>query len=473
MQFAIIGILVLNLIVLLLLVFQKRKAISSFDGVGDTGQLEQAIQTAAKDSRTMLLDGQRIATEQFDRMFKSIADNFRDERKELNERLSSFTTTLQTTMSESRKESGDSRIVLEQSLQNSLTKINESLEKFRDSNEKQLIAITEKVDVELNKVRESNEKKLDEMRETVDEKLHGTLEKRLGESFAQVSERLEAVHKGLGEMQQLASGVGDLKRVLTNVKSRGGWGEVQLGRQLEDILTAEQYAQNVEVNPGSRERVEFAIKFPGRGDGEIIYLPIDAKFPQEDYDRLVSAQEKGDVDEVEAASEVLAKAIRLQAKTISEKYVCPPYTTDFAIMYLPTEGLFAEIIRRPGLCSDLQMNSRVIVTGPTTLMAILNSLQMGFRTLAIEKSASEVWRTLAAAKVEFGKYATVVEKVEKQLGTAQTSVSELGKRSRAIERSLKGVETGDPLTSGEILNLSAHSLDIDAEVDLSIVEDQS
>ena len=473
MQIAIIGILVLNLIVLLLLVSQKRKAISSIDGVGDAGQLEQAIQTAAKDSRTMLLDGQRIATEQFDRIFKSIADNFRDERKELNERLSSFTTTLQTTMTESRKESGDSRIVLEQSLQNSLTKINESLEKFRDSNEKQLIAITEKVDMELNKVRESNEKKLDEMRETVDEKLHGTLEKRLGESFAQVSERLEAVHKGLGEMQQLASGVGDLKRVLTNVKSRGGWGEVQLGRQLEDILTAEQYDQNVEVNPGSRERVEFAIKFPGRSDGEIIYLPIDAKFPQEDYDRLVSAQEKGDVDEVEAASEVLAKAIRLQAKTISEKYVCPPYTTDFAIMYLPTEGLFAEVIRRPGLCSDLQMNSRVIVTGPTTLMAILNSLQMGFRTLAIEKSASEVWRTLAAAKVEFGKYATVVEKVEKQLGTAQTSVSELGKRSRAIERSLKGVETGDPLTSGEILNLSAHSLDIDAEVDLLIVEDQS
>jgi DNA recombination protein RmuC len=486
--------------------------------------LRDEVRSTLAEIRLVIQEGQKSATDQLERMQKTMSDSFRDERKELNERLDRFSLTLQEsnlearkeanefrasleqsintsltkitdglkelresneerldrflkslqeTSSESRKEASDARDALERSLAESLTKMTESLKEFRESNEKQLGAIAEKVDSELSKVRESNEKKLDEMRETVDEKLHGTLEKRLGESFAQVSERLEAVHKGLGEMQQLASGVGDLKRVLTNVKSRGGWGEVQLGRQLEDILTTDQYQENVAVNPNSQERVDYAIKMPGRGDGDLVYLPIDAKFPQEDYDRLVIAQDAGDVERVQEAAIQLERAIKIQAKVISEKYVRPPYTTDFAIMYLPTEGLFAEVIRRPGLCADLQRDSRVLVTGPTTLMAILNSLQMGFRTVAIEKRVSEVWHVLAAARTEFGKYANAWEKVDKQLGTVQTSVSELGRRSRAIERSLRGVESGDPLTSANVLGIRGGSLDSDPEDELSLGDVES
>jgi DNA recombination protein RmuC len=275
----------------------------------------------------------------------------------------------------------------------------------------------------------------------VDEKLQGTLEKRLGESFQLVSERLEAVQRGLGEMQSLATGVGDLKRVLTNVKSRGGWGEVQLGMLLEDMLTPEQYAANIAIEPGSAERVEYAVRLPGKGDGAPVYLPIDAKFPHEDYDRLLAAQELGAGEEIERAAIALERAVRLQAKTISAKYVHPPHSTDFAIMYLPTEGLFAEVIRRPGLMMELQQACRVMVTGPTTLAAILNSLQMGFRTVAIERRSSEVWQVLAAAKAEFRKYGDVWDRLGKQLATAQNTVSEAGKRTRAVERRLRDVET--------------------------------
>ena len=293
----------------------------------------------------------------------------------------------------------------------------------------------------LDQLRKDNDAKLEQMRLTVDEKLQGTLEKRLGESFQIVSERLEAVHKGLGEMQSLATGVGDLKRVLTNVKSRGGWGEVQLGMLLEDMLTPEQYAANVAIEPGSAERVEYAVRLPGKGDGAPVYLPIDAKFPHEDYDRLLAAQELGVGEEIERAAVALERAVRLQAKTISAKYVHPPHSTDFAIMYLPTEGLFAEVIRRPGLMMDLQHACRVMVTGPTTLAAILNSLQMGFRTVAIERRSSEVWQVLAAAKAEFRKYGDVWDKLGKQLAYAQNTVSEAGKRTRAVERRLRDVET--------------------------------
>jgi DNA recombination protein RmuC len=283
---------------------------------------------------------------------------------------------------------------------------------------------------------------LDQLRKENDAKL----EKRLGESFQIVSDRLEAVHKGLGEMQSLAAGVGDLKRVLTNVKSRGGWGEVQLGMLLEDMLTPDQYAANVAIEPGSAERVEYAVRLPGRGEaskGEAgaVYLPIDAKFPHEDYDRLLAAQELGLGEDIERAASALERAVRLQAKTISAKYVHPPYSTDFAIMYLPTEGLFAEVIRRPGLMMELQHACRVMVTGPTTLAAILNSLQMGFRTVAIERRSSEVWQVLAAAKAEFRKYGDVWDRLGKQLATAQNTVSEAGKRTRAVERRLRDVET--------------------------------
>jgi DNA recombination protein RmuC len=308
----------------------------------------------------------------------------------------------------------------------------------------------------LDQLRKENEAKLEQMRLTVDEKLQGTLEKRLGESFQIVSERLEAVHKGLGEMQTLATGVGDLKRVLTNVKSRGGWGEVQLGMLLEDMLTPDQYAANVAIQPGSAERVEFAVRLPGKGDGANVYLPIDAKFPNEDYERLLAAQELGGADEIERAAAALEKAVRLQAKTISAKYVHPPHSTDFAIMYLPTEGLFAEVIRRPGLMMELQQTSRVMITGPTTLAAIMNSLQMGFRTVAIEKRSSEVWQVLGKAKAEFRKYGEVWDRLGKQLTAAQNTVSDGSRRTRALERTLRDVETlegpGEPLlalTAGE------------------------
>ena len=304
----------------------------------------------------------------------------------------------------------------------------------------------------LDQLRRDNEAKLEQMRLTVDEKLQGTLEKRLGESFQIVSERLELVHKGLGEMQTLATGVGDLKRVLTNVKSRGGWGEVQLGALLEDMLTPEQYVSNVAIQPGASERVEYAVRLPGKADAPLL-LPIDAKFPHEDYDRLLTAQEAGVPEEVERCAIALERAVRLQAKTICAKYVHPPHSTDFAIMYLPTEGLFAEVIRRPGLMVELQQQNRVMVTGPTTLAAILNSLQMGFRSVAIEKRSSEVWQVLAAAKDEFRKYGDVWAKLEKQLSTAQNTVAEAGRKTKTIERKLRNVE-GMALPDAEATLLS-------------------
>lgn len=311
-----------------------------------------------------------------------------------------------------------------------------------ESNEKRQEALRETVAGNLETLRTDNADKLEKMRATVEEKLQGTLEKRLGESFQLVSERLEQVHKGLGEMQNLATGVGDLKRVLSNVKSRGGWGEVQLGMLLEDMLTKEQFATNVRVRPDSGEVVEYAVRLPGRASDDIpLWLPIDAKFPHEDYDRLLVAQEGGIADDVEKAALALERAIRLQAKTICEKYVHPPHSTDFAIMYLPTEGLFAEVIRRPGLASELQTKHRVMVQGPTTLAALLTSLQMGFRTLAIEKRSSEVWQVLGAAKAEFEKYGQVWERLGKQLDTAKRTVDEAGRRTRAVTRRLRDVET--------------------------------
>jgi DNA recombination protein RmuC len=312
-------------------------------------------------------------------------------------------------------------------------------------------ALKASVSESLDKVRADNAQKLDEMRLTVDEKLQGTLEKRLGESFQLVSERLEQVHRGLGEMQTLATGVGDLKRLMGNVKSRGSWGEAQLEMLLQDMLTPEQYASNVRIRPDSAEIVEFAVKLPGKGDNDQpLWLPIDAKLPRDDYERLVIAQETGAAEDIEQASQALERFIRQQAKIICEKYVHPPYSTDFAVMYLPTEGLFAEVIRKPGLVSELQNTHRVMVTGPTTLAALLSSLQMGFRTLAIEKRSSEVWQILAAAKAEFQKYGDVWEKLGKQLDTARKTVDEAGKRSRAVSRRLRKVDelsmqSGSPL----------------------------
>jgi DNA recombination protein RmuC len=293
---------------------------------------------------------------------------------------------------------------------------------------------------------------LEQMRKTVDEKLQGTLERRLGESFKLVSERLEVVHQGLGEMQKLASGVGDLKKVLTNVKSRGTWGEMQLGNLLEQVLTSEQYACNVATRPGSNERVEFAIRLPGRGNasGAPVWLPIDAKFPKEDYERLVEAAEHADAAALELAATQLENRIKLEAKSIRDKYVEPPHTTDFAILYLPVEGLYAEVLRRPGLLDVLQRDFRITIAGPTVLTALLNSLQMGFRTLAIEKRSSEVWQVLAAIKTEFGKFGEVIGRVQKKLQEASNVIDSAATRTRAIERQLRAV--GESSTPGSLVN---------------------
>jgi len=290
-------------------------------------------------------------------------------------------------------------------------------------------------------LQEGNEKKLEEMRVTVDEKLHGTLEKRLGESFKLVSDRLEAVQRGLGEMQSLASGVGDLKKVLTNVKLRGVWGEVQLRAILEQILTPEQYVENFQPTADERTIVEFAIRLPGRDRATSeVFLPIDAKFPQEDYLRLVEASESGESDRVVSATNALARAVRLSGQQIREKYLHPPRTTDFGILFLPTEGLYAEVLRQPGLVEELHLKCSVVVAGPTTLAAILNSLRMGFRTLAIEQRSSEVWKVLGAVKTEFRKFGDVLDRVKKQLATASNTIEETSTRTRAMERKLRQVE---------------------------------
>jgi DNA recombination protein RmuC len=314
----------------------------------------------------------------------------------------------------------------------------------------------------LGEIQQDNAKKLEDMRKTVDEKLQSTLEERLGASFKIVSERLEQVHRGLGEMQSLASGVGDLKRVLTNVKTRGTWGEIQLEAMIEQVLTANQYAKNMATRPGSSERVEFAIRFPGRDEDCPVWLPIDAKFPMEDYQRLVDAQDQADLTGIEQAAKALENRIRLEAKTIADKYLEPPHTTDFAVLYLPTEGLYAEVIRRPGLADSLQRDHRVTLAGPTNLLALLNSLQMGFRTLAIEQRSSEVWQVLGQVKTEFGKFGAVIEATEKKLQEASNKFSEVGRRKRAIDRSLKEVEAlpiAGALASSGSASLLADDLD--------------
>jgi len=287
----------------------------------------------------------------------------------------------------------------------------------------------------------TNTAKLDEMRATVDEKLQTTLQARLGESFKQVAERLEQVHKGLGEMQSLAQGVGDLKHLLTNVKTRGIFGEAQLASLLEQVFVPDQYAVQVATRPGSKNVVDFAIKLPGKLDsGEPLWLPIDAKFPNEDYERLLDAQGRADVVAADAAGKALEARIRLEAKSISEKYVEPPHTTDFAILFLPTEGLYAEVLRRPGLMESLQREHRITLAGPTTLLAMLSSLQMGFRTLALEKRSSEVWQVLGAVKTEFGKFGDVLAKVKAQTQTVLNTLDNAETRSRAMGRALKNVE---------------------------------
>lgn len=327
------------------------------------------------------------------------------------------------------------------------------LEIFFNNMQERLEKMGVTVAEQLKSLQEDNAKKLEQMRATVDEKLQSTLEKRLGESFKLVSERLEQVHKGLGEMQILANGVGDLKKVLSNVKTRGVLGELQLARLLEQLLTPEQYAQNVKTKPNSNAFVEFAVKLPGKNNNEKpLWLPIDSKFPTEDYDALLEAYDHTDTAKIEEATKNLIRKIKALAKDIQDKYIDPPNTTDFAIMFLPIEGLYAEVLRHSGLFEELQRKYKVVVTGPTTLTAVLNSLQMGFRTLAIEKRSSEVWEILGAVKTEFGKFGEVLAKTQKKLQEASNEIENAGRRSRAIERKLKEVQQLPEQKSAELLS---------------------
>ena len=335
-----------------------------------------------------------------------------------------------------------------------MTRVTRTLDEKLAVNEQRLNEMRKTLDENMVRLQGENEKKLEQIRVTVDEKLNSTLDKRLGESFRTVSERLEQVYKGLGEMQNLAAGVGDLKKVLTNVKTRGVWGEVQLASLLEQYLAPGQYDVNVAVKPGSAERVEFAVRLPGRGDGDqVVYLPIDSKFPMEDYRRLMDASEAGDKDGVDAATAALVAAIKNEARRIHSKYIDPPYTTDFAIMFLPVEGLYAEVLRQNGIVEWLQNEYRIVVTGPTTLLALLNSLQMGFRTIAIEKRSSEVWELLGAVKTEFGKFAVLLDKTQKRLRMASDSIEDAARKTRTIQRKLSGVQALSEPDSKRLIDL--------------------
>ena len=343
------------------------------------------------------------------------------------------------------------------------------LKALGDANERRLADVRQTVEGRLTALQLGNEAKLEQMRATVDEKLHATLEQRLGESFKQVAERLEQVHQGLGEMKNLARDVGSLNRVLTNVKTRGIFGEVQLAGLLEQVFTPEQYAANVATVPGSNERVEYAIKLPGqRDDGAPLWLPIDAKFPREDYERLLDAQDRADAPAVEAAGKAIENRLKLEARSIRDKYVAPPHTTDFGMLFVPTEGLYAEALRRPGLVELLQRECKVMLVGPTTLLATLTSLQMGFRTLALEKRSAEVWEVLGAVKTEFGKFGEVLERTKKKLIEASNTIGAAEVRSRAMQRQLRSVEAlPDARVQAILPGLAAAELDADGPTDAS------
>jgi DNA recombination protein RmuC len=398
---------------------------------------------------------------------QEITESSRGARQELSQNLATFQQTITRQGAEATRTQnsqidafGQQLALLQKTLSDTLTV---QLGNVSESNARRMSEIRQTLEAQLAQLQTTNAAKLDEMRATVDEKLQSTLQARLGESFKQVAERLEQVHKGLGEMQTLAQGVGDLKHLLTNVKTRGMFGEAQLEALLEQVFVPDQYAAQVATIPGSKNVVDFAIRLPGRSDnGAPLWLPIDAKFPNEDYERLLDAQGRADVLGAEAAGKALELRIRLEAKSMNEKYVEPPHTTDFAILFLPTEGLYAEVLRRPGLMESLQRDHRVTLAGPTTLLAILSSLQMGFRTLALEKRSSEVWQVLGAVKNEFGKFGDVLAKVKAQTETVLKTLDNAQVRSRAMDRALKKVET---LPDAQAQSLIAVDRDLDLEPD--------
>ena len=387
---------------------------------------------------------------------REISESARSSRQELASIFATFQQTLTQQSAEAIRTQntqidafGQQLTLLQKTLSDTLTT---QLQSVGESNSRRMAEVRETLDKQLAQLQQTNAAKLDEMRKTVDEKLQTTLETRLGESFKQVADRLEQVHRGLGEMQTLAQGVGDLKHLLTNVKTRGIFGEAQLSALLEQVFTVDQYAAQVVTRRGGKNPVDFAIKLPGRSDsGEPLWLPIDAKFPSDDYERLLDAQQRADVLGAEAAGKALESRIRLEAKSIAEKYIEPPYTTDFAILFLPTEGLYAEVLRRPGLMEVLQRDYRITLAGPTTLLAMLNSLQMGFRTLALEKRSSEVWQVLGAVKTEFGKFGDVLAKVKSQTESVLNTLSSAEQRSRVMGKALRNVEALTELDSARLI----------------------
>ncbi|MBC5766206.1 DNA recombination protein RmuC [Ramlibacter albus] len=386
---------------------------------------------------------------------REISESSRGARTELTQTLATFQDAVLKTGAEATRTQNAQIDALTQQLallQKTLSDtLNQQLQSLSEANVRRLAEVRGTLEAQLSILQQTNAAKLDEMRKTVDEKLQTTLETRLGESFKQVAERLEQVHQGLGQMQSLAQGVGDLQRVLTNVKTRGMFGEVQLEALLEQVLTNEQYSKQVETKPRSNQRVDFAIRFPGRSsDGTPVWLPIDAKFPREDYERLLDAQDRADQAGVESASRALEVRLRQEAKSICEYYLCPPQTTDFAILFLPIESLYAEALRRPGLMDTLQRDYRVTLAGPTTLLAMLNSLHMGFRTLALEQQASEVWKVLGAVKTEFERYGEWVAKVKEQVSKASDTLDRADTRAKQMRLALRKVEA---LPEGEAQSL--------------------
>jgi DNA recombination protein RmuC len=412
---------------------------------GDKHATEATVQ-----SKVELLGAVSSASERLEReLRREITESSRGGRQELTQSFGAFQQavvlqsgeafrTQNTQIDALTVQSSQQLAALQKTLADTLTT---QLQGLSESNARRMNEVRDTLEKQLMQLQTTNSAKLDEMRATVDEKLQNTLQARLGESFKQVADRLEQVHKGLGEMQTLAQGVGDLKHLLTNVKTRGIFGEAQLAGLLEQVFTVDQYGAQIATKPGSKNVVDFAIKLPGRSvDGEPLWLPIDAKFPNEDYERLLDAQANADVLGAEAAGKALELRIRLEAKSISDKYIEPPYTTDFAILFLPTEGLYAEVLRRPGLMESLQREHRITLAGPTTLLAMLSSLQMGFRTLALEKRSSEVWQVLGAVKTEFGKFGDVLSKVKNQAQTVVNTLDQAQTRSNMMNRALKQVE---------------------------------
>ena len=398
---------------LVLLIEYKRNASAT-----NTQAIEKTLQS--------IVDLQQQSAQQFQQY---IMTQFKDNRLETQQTMSTLQTGLM-------KQINDHA----QLQKNQLDLVTKNINILTKNNEDRLTAVRETVEKRITALQEDNNKKLEQMRATVDEKLQSTLEKRLGQSFKLVSDRLENVYKGLGEMKQLANGVGDLKKVLTNVKTRGTWGEVQCGNLLEQILTKEQFDSQVAILPNKQDRVDFAIKLPGKNE-QPVYLPIDSKFPLESYQLLLDAQDRGDLEQITLHSKALEKQILLEAKRIKEKYLCPPHTTDFAILYVPIEGLYAEMLRHPDIQEQLQVKYRIIMSGPNTLAALLNSLQMGFKTLAIEQRSSEVWTILAAVKQEFIKFGDILDKTQKKLQEAGNTIETASRKSRTIERKLRNVES--------------------------------